>query len=814
MTNRVLTRADLLPLVARGATGEIRREGDVAVKVAHPLPEARVRLLDEVRLHRTLERAGFPIAPLLAFDARGRWLTRRWLDGRPLTREPSERDVRALFELRERCAEFEARHEVRVDFSPANLLRTAEGLFLIDGGPRLAAPRFRASSLEGFRREWRAWFANPPRPRLQPPRLPPSGRFHVEAPVGIDPRARVVWVNRPLLARLELPWRDDQLLELAAFSTTAPSRTTRPATRYTDMVGLDLKRGPRGDGRVIHLGVVDTALGTRELSAKGVGPTPLAWKGRAFHEDGRVSFPRTLWEVTVADELARLGFDTPEYLCVGASSATTVDNTRKRWPAAVGVRLATGSWRLGHLRAVMHDRARFEALRAHVLPGSPRVALERFSDALGFDVGRADALQIHCFNATPGNVRLDGHLIDYSTVRFMPHHLPHFRFLEGAWTINRTRAVWSQQAMLFAEVLCTGGALPRRELKRWRSAALHRFLAAYRRGVIAGLARVFGFDPKSVHAGAFAEVTLALRAVRGDDTIHFRFFDQHVPGPRFDVLGRAPEVVSALRRGHTAPWKVMLRGDEARLSNTERALAERWTAALAKVQPGAHLPTRRWSEVVRPFLEPERLAHVLYGRSKPNAFTGWKRLMEAPLPEGRHGYAAARKLARERGHVELETLAGTREVVVGLTPSLLSRLRRALRRVLGTRLVGVVAHGSRVVERAELRRREPTLFTKGDLRSKGADGVREFGPSRAASSDLDLKIFVTPGPVDALERQVSQALSALGAWFPIGSTPRQRLLVTRSRDVTRAFRSWNGGPRFRLLGKGPIPEPQAVVLLD
>jgi hypothetical protein len=802
--------------VARGATGEVRRDGTVALKLAHPLPEARARLLEEVRLHRRLEAAGLPLAPLLDFERRGRWLTRRWLEGRSFTRELTTRDLHALFALRQRCAEFELRHQVRVDFSPSNLLRTARGPFLVDGGPRLAAPRFQATTLEGFRREWRAWFAQPPQPRLQAPRLPPSGRFHVETNVGRDPRARIAWVNQPLLERLGLDWREEHLLELAGLSTTAPPTTTRPSTRYTDMVGLDLKRGPRGDGRVIHLGVVDTELGTRELSAKGVGPTPLAWKGRAFHEDGRVSLPRTLWEVTVADELARLGFDTPEYLCVATTSATTVDNTNQRWPAGVGVRLATHTWRLGHLRAVMHDRERFEALRAHVLPGSPRVALARFCDTLGFDVGRADALQIHCFNATPGNVRLDGHLIDYSTVRFMPHHLPRFRFLEGAWTINRTRAVWSQQAMLFAEVLCTGGALPRRELKTWRTRALRRFLTAYQRGVIAGLARVYGFDPRSPHAPAFATATLALREVRGDDTVHFEFFKQHVPGPRFDVLGRAPEVVAALGRRHTAPWKLMVRGALTSMSADDLALAKRWTAALSKVMRAPMNPTRRWSEVIRPFLEPERLARQLYGVGPPGpGLSAWARAIASPMPEGRHSWAAARRLALQRGHVEFETLAGTREVVVGLSPELLERLRRTLRRVLGARLVGVVAHGSRVVERAELRRREPTLFTKGDLRSKGRDGGREFGPSRQASSDLDLKIFVTPGPhLDALEQRVSRALTALGAWFPIGSAPRQRLLVTRSRDVTRAFRAWNGGPRFRLLGKGPIPEQQAVVLID
>ncbi len=811
---------DHLPLVGRGNTGELRRDGERAIKVAHPLPEARARLLEEVRLHRALEKSGLPVPPLLSASRTGRFLIRRWETGRPPPERLTAPMAAELFALFVRLGDEEQRLGVRLDFSPANLLLTRDGARLLDCGRRIAAPRFTARSLPEFVAQWRRWFSSPPRPRLMAPLLPPSGRFHVDTPLGRDPKARLLWVNEGLLRRWGMRWPPKLFEELGHWSSDEPPITTRPSTRYTDMVGLDLRKGPRGDGRVIALGQLQTALGRRDLVAKGIGPTPLAWKGRAFHEDGRVSFPRTLWEVTVADELARLGFETPEYLCVVSSSATTLDNTGRRWPAAVGVRAAATHWRLGHLRAVKHDRERFSALVKHLEQGPPAQWLARFCDALGADIGRADALQIHCFNATPGNVRVDGHLLDYSTVRFHRHALPHFRFLEGVWTINRTRAVWSQQAMSFAQTLCDGGALEG-EPAVWRKRALRGYLRAYQRGALLGFAAVFGFEASKVPAPLarrFVDATWALRALRADDEVTFDFFKQRCSAPRFDLMGKAPEVVRALERGHRSPWMVLQR-DDAPLSGPELRLARRWVALLSEVLEFRVRPARRWSELIRPWLEPETLAASLYGRSSVQALRAWKQKISSSsaLPEGHYSYAQARRLAQARGHLELQTLAGNHEIVVGLTPALANQLEAALRRVLGEHLVGVVVHGSRVMERSALRRRVPLAFTRGDLRSKGADGVREFGPSREASSDLDLKVFIVKGLSEAarerLEVRVAKALSTLDAWFPIGSWPRQRLIPTEQVEVGRAFREWNGAPRKKLLGKDPIPEVQAAILI-
>lgn len=809
-----MNRWDHLPLVGRGATGEIRRDGVRAVKIAHSNPEARARLQDEIRLHRALERRGLPVPRLISATRRS--LVREWIEGEAPTASPSADQFAALFALHAELLEAGRALEVRFDFSPSNLLFTRRGVLrLLDAGRRIAAPRFTAETIREFRAQWRRWFRNPPRPRVAPLPLPPSGRFHVETPVGRDPKSKPLWINRPLLRRWGIDWPDDVVAQLGHWSTELEPTTSFPATRYTDGVALDLRNGPRGDGRAISLGALQTDEGLRDLMAKGVGPTPLAWKGRAFHEDGRVSFPRTLWEVTVADELARLGFETPEYVLISSSHATTIDNTGRRWPAAVGVRASGTHWRLGHLRALSHRPEAFRALSTHLQLGRPSTWLTRFCDTLGHDVGRADALQIHCFNATPGNVRVDGHPLDYSTVRFHRHYLPHFRFLEGAWTVNRTRAVWSQQVLVAVEMLRASGTLTADEAERWKTRALQRFFRAYDRGALQGYAAVLGFDAQRVEARRFVQLTQQLRALRGDDTIRFEFFKQECPGPRFDLLGGAPEVVRAIRRRQPEPWRRMLRGDQP-LSRDEAKLAQAWTKALQPLIKSA--PARRWSELIRPWLEPEPLAALLYGGSTPRAFTRWKRRISSSdgLPEGHYSYREARALALQRGHVELETFAGTREVVVGLSPRLRDELLTTLRRTLGKRLVGVVVHGSRLVERRELKRRIPRAFTHGDLRSKGRDGVREYGPSREASSDLDLKIFITPGlgaaEHTALQRTVATALSKLNAWFPIGSWPRQRLIVTRHRDITRAFRAWNGAPRFAQLGKEPIPELQAAVL--
>ncbi|MEW5740750.1 MAG: protein adenylyltransferase SelO family protein [Myxococcota bacterium] len=824
------SRWDALPLLGVGATGQVLRDGRRVIKVAHSGPEARARLLEEARLHRVLERAGVAVPRLRRVDRHGRFLVRDFVAEAPFgrSRAPTDPELRACFALWRQVAALEARLDVRLDVSPSNLVVVKGRAWLLDAGRRVAPPVFRAAHLAAFKQEWRTWLRTRERhARLEPLHLPPSGRFHVETPLG-ETKGRVLWRNAGLLARLGWRWSGPFLQRLGAWSTLAKASTAKPSTRYVDMIRLDRRLGPRGDGRAVVLGVVRDGDGVREVSLKGCGPTPLAWTEREFHSDGLVSLPRTLWEVSIADELARLGFDVPEYAAVLSTPHRTFDNTRRWWPAAVGVRVAKTHWRLGHLRAFCHRPDAFRALlrrvgaqlvRADFEPSSPQHVGElvrRFAENLGFDVGRTDALQIHCFNPTPGNVRLDGHFIDFSTVRFFRHYVPDFRFLEHRYGVRLHRVAWQRQVKLLCEVLEEAKVASRLS----RDAAVRRYERAYVDGFFAGLARCYPLRP-ATPAERRRLVIAASRAreVRCEREEDFPYWKQRCPGPRFDLLGKAPEVVAALRRGHAASWKVLLVHRDDEVPPAERRLGERFLTVLAPLLD-RDTPGRRWSEVIRPALELEALAHLCYGRSTPRDLSAWAQAISTSrhLFEGRYDYFSARAAALGLGHVVLPTVDGRGfEVVVGLTPELLEAIRRGCREVLGRRLVGIVAHGSRVMERRRVKVVDPRAFTHNDLRLRGPEGLREFGPSPARSSDLDLKVFVRGGgDLRSLELELGARLAALGAWLPLSAhrTPRQRLIQTTRRSLPDAFHAWNGGPRRVELGKGPIPDCQAVVLDD
>ncbi|MCU0701046.1 MAG: protein adenylyltransferase SelO family protein, partial [Myxococcaceae bacterium] len=705
-------RWDSLPCLGVGQTGQVLHAGRFVVKVALPGPEARARLKEEARLSALLRDHGVPTPKVLALRRDGRALVREYVEGQPLPGQLRGARLAAVVRLVRAVRALEDELPLRFDLTPSNLLETSKGVVLLDAGRRVARSVLTADTPEGLAEQWAAVREPERSTRLQPFVPPPSGRFHVDAKVGTAPKARLLWRNVWLEARLGTSWTTSQLESLGGLSTLAPAESTRPATRYVDMIALDRRKGPKGDGRAVLLGT----LQGRELSLKGCGPTPLAWKGRQFHEDGFVSFPRALWEVTVGDELARLGFDVPEALAVFSTGHTTLDNTGRRWPAAATIRVASTHWRLGHLRAwthrpeqlrVMLDHAGRALVRpdfTHARPAHVREFVAQFAANLGHDIGRTDALQIHGFNPTPGNVRLDGHLIDFSTVRFFSEYLPDWRFLENTYAVRIHRLVWRRLVTMLVRVLHEGGVAGASH-----ATALRRFDRAYSDGFAKGLEPFFGSTRGSPsERRRFVQLTMALRALRRNGTSTYRYWKQAVPAPRFDLLGKADLVVRALERGHRAPWQVALVVDEP-LSPRDQRLAERWVEALRSVRrPGAI--ARSWPQVVRPFVEPEALAVLLYGASTPRSFLAWQRLISTSrhLPEGRYSTGWARRLASKLGHVELPSLDGSRrERVIGLTPELLEGVRDALRRRLGSRLVGCVAHGSRVMDRATLARAAP-----------------------------------------------------------------------------------------------------------
>lgn len=841
---------DLWPLLGAGRVGQVRGLGTLAVKVAHGDARSIASLQEErVHLARLQDPAwGVAVPRLWGWRNNGTALLRDRVQGTPLLALLQDGPLKDtalghLWNLLRAVLAYRERWGVMLDFTPPNLCLGAGGFVLVDAGLRRAPSPFVTldgpAALAGALQRYLRWRTQRGRAELLPTVLPPSGFMHVGVPVGAVRGAKVLWRNTALMGELALPWTDTQLLGFCNLATHARSKTTlRPATRYQDTPTL----GPAaalGDGRSIHLGQLEGgAHGRRDVMLKGCGRTPLAWKGHRYHQDGFVSFPRTLWETSVCEELARLGFETPRVLAVLSTGKSTVDNTKRRWPAAAAVRVADTQLRLGHLVRWSGDRAHLHAalhhvgtttLRADFNPRNAthlRALLDRFAQNLGTNAGRSDALNIHGFNPTLGNVRVDGHFIDFSTVRFFRHHLPDFRYLNMERRVASHAAVWRTFVVAMARVLGAADVWEPGSSARARSAALLRYNRAYRDAFLGGVAMFLGLGPdwmaglSSLQRRSLVKHTQALRALRCGAHVDLAFWKQRCAAPLFDLEGQAPALMHAWRRHEKEPWRALLSEfSEDAVPTGAARVAARWEAAVRSTLDAGALASaapRAWHHVVRPDMEAEALADLCYARSTPEDHEAWSLSMAAArhLPPGQHTQEQARAYARRLVHVRLAgVLPHHHERVAGLTPELHRAMVSVFRNVLGSRLVGVVAHGSRVMTWDAVRRT--------GHRQKRAKGrhLREGGPDPAVSSDLDLKVFVRAGwsglEKEATERALGQALAALPAWFPLGAhrPPRQRILVTGQANVRAAFFRYNGAERMRLQGKPPIPAVQAVVLM-
>jgi hypothetical protein len=834
-----------------GQTAQISVAGRWAVKAAHPLPQHVHALAGELAVLRRLARGkdGILVPRVWAWRRDQAALVRDFVAGPTLLevllgRAHARWKPEALVALLKRAAAFEARSGVRLDVTPPNLVVTPEGLVLLDAGAReLPSPLSGVERVEDVGPALDAylrWRGAHQQRVLRPLLLPPSGRFHVPVAVGPVRDAAVLWWDPVLLASVGLSWSARQLLLQCNLATHARKKTTYvAATRYQDSPTLD-GTGARGDGRSVFLGVVDNAKGTHQLMLKGAGPTPLAWKGHKYHQDGFVSFNRALWEAAVSLELARLGFQTPVVVALLSTGKTTVDNTRQRWPAAAAVRVARTQFRLGHLRRhtgdakalrVMLDLVGRRVVRADFDAHNPRhqrALVEQFVDTLGHNAGRTDALNIQCFNPTLGNIAVDGTFLDYSTVRFFRFDVPDFRYLNNHRTVGAHHHQWRLFVRHLVDVFALSGMWPagkvRRMLGQLTRRYEQRFVLGYLQGVnaFAGIpAAVLAALTPSV-ASLLVETMRAARKLRAPGAmVDFPFWKQSCPAPLLDIPGRFVDYTRALLRAEAQPWRALQSDfvDEipAAAVPVVQAFHDAWTRAFPTRVHRKAAP-RRFDEVIRPGMEVNTLAQLCYAQSTPENHARWDVFMSTAhhLPPGNHGYLDARAKAQALGHVTLPGIVPLHwEVVVGLTPALRDAVVDTLRKTLKQHLVGAVIHGSRVMTRAE-------VATRTGRRLTGKTGLwlREGGPSHAHSSDLDLKVFLRPGLSAekrvVLERALGETLRGLGAWFPLVAhvPPRLRLVVTKKRDVRAAFAAYNGAPRLKLQGKPPIPEIQAVVLWD
>ncbi len=835
-------RLDQLVELGRGTAARVFAHGPYAVKVAHPTARARARLAEEIANLRALQSLVLPVPRLFAHDG-DRALVRSLVRG-PALAELLERDretlddglLEQLWNIFVEVERLRVEQELVLDFSPANLFLDRRGkLWLVDLGRRLDPPLYLDLDRAGLREAllgYPAWRrVQQQRPdRLQPFLLPPSGRFQVEVPVGRAPGARLLWVNRELLGRLGTGWSRARIELLGSQASFAePAHGELIASRYQDSPGTGEGQA-QGDGRVLFLGSVDGGpYGRRELSLKGCGPTPLAWHGHDHHFDGLVSFPRTLWETSVCAELKRLGFETPEVLAIVANGAHTVDNTEQRWPAATAIRVASTHLRLGHLQRWQDqpDALRAITRQAGQLvidrdfdPGKPsqlaRLVLN-FADSLGRDTGRSDALNIHGFNPTLGNLRIDGHFIDFSTIRFQRHYVPDYSYLDGKRRVRDHRRVLRRYAATFARLLQTGELLDEAQARRLKNRALGRFDTRYDAGYLRGLGAFLGFERLGVKPALrrlLVTETLRFRGLRADALLDFAFWNQRHPAPLFDLEGRAPEFVQAWRRGEPQPWRALRSEYPGELTPFARATAQSWFELLERALPPGELRRlrpRRFAEIVHPWMENNALAELCYRRSSVDDSRVWQRHMSdhQQLAEGRYSYPDARTEAHRRGHVQLAGLRPrTSEQVVGLTPELHAALCDLLDEIFGAALLGALAHGSRVMTRA--RRRQLLGAVPGLL--PGGRWLREGRPVPSRGADLDLTVFVKPGvEVELLQARLIEGLTALQAPFPLPSRWQAGMVQVsaagRLDAAVREYLAVTEVPRFQAEGAVILNDP-------
>jgi len=816
---------DRLPLIGVGFSARVLGWGPYAVKVAHPNRRARnfnilkrepgIAKLYAVAADRTaLVRQLFRIPTLYQLLLEGNG-------------EIPDRAFEGVWPLYQLSEELRTEQELRLDFSPSNVFvdQGRGRAFLADLGLRLDPPLYPDHSSAELRQalssypEWRARLDAPG--RLRPFLLPPSGRFHAEVQTGRAPGARLLWVNEGLQLRMGVDWSKSRIELMGSWATHAPEKKTEHlSSRYQDAPGTGAEHA-QGDGRVIYLGTVEGgAYGQRELMLKGCGPTPLAWHRHEFHCDGFVSFQRTLWETSICDELRVQGFETPEVLALNHTGRTTVDNTRIEWPAAAAIRVCDTHFRLGHLHRWVKQPGALKALcqqmgrlvlRADFDPERPGHLVElvlNFAHNLGYDTGRSDALNIHCFNPTMGNLRVDGHFIDFSTIRFHRHYVPDYIYLDGKRRVREHRAVLRRHVASFAGLLQQAGLLTKPQVQRLTRRGLRLFDDRYDDGYLDGLGRFLGYSDLELRPGQrkiLVSETVHLRALRASAELDFPFWKQRHPAPLFDLEGQAPEFVRAWSRGEPQPWRALRSEFYGEVTPFAKHVATSWLDLIERAIPPRSLRAlrpRRFEEIVRPFMEVNSLAELCYHRSTPDEFTEWKRLIATSrhLPEGRYTYLESRSEALRLGHVVLSGVRPHRyEVVVGVTEELHEAICDLLDDAFGDRLLGGVATGMRVMTRARLRQACPGV----DGVPAGGDRVKELGLHPRHSSPLDLRAFVRSGelprPRHEIELELGAKLLALGARFPLTrfDPPRLPVYQTDSHDLPAALAEYTAVPRGR-----------------
>ncbi len=636
-------KLDRLELVGVGHIARVLRKGHLAIKVPHPFNNFR-NLVD--RESAILEQLGdedfasfgIPV-PEMFFAERALGLVRAFIDGPSLTEllragPLPEALLEAVFRLYLGVERYRARFGTVLDFTPANLLVQGRVVYLVDPGPRIGDSPFlgldRAELMEALARHARRETNSPHTPL--PRRLfPPSGRFSVGVQLGRDPGAKVAFKNDRMLERWGLNWSEETLLQIGGWSTEQkPAQTWMPASRYQDSPGTG-EGHAQGDGRCVYAGEVRGG----EVMLKGMGPTPLVWKGMAYHHDGRVSFNRTLWETSICDELARLGFETPEVAGVLQTSATTIDNSQIELPAAIAIRVARSHDRLGHLQRFCNEPG-FEVLleqigRRQLGRFSPRNKrhrrrfVQRFGQNLGRMIGRTHCLNIMAFNPTVGNVRTDGHLLDFSTVRFLDRTYVDWRFMESSWTTKDHRYAFWKAAPQLVQLLTQGLSLVEAERRALLEVVGDSFKEAYERGYLEELFGLLGASVKGLGREAalgLLRATIQLRAERDRSgrTVEHRFWKQRTRAPCFALETQLPRFVQTLRVDD------LLDPQTDRMSEAQEALADRFRRALQRCfgPKLKGLDPKRWADRVRPFMEAEQLAALIYERTAADDTHEWR----------------------------------------------------------------------------------------------------------------------------------------------------------------------------------------------
>jgi uncharacterized protein YdiU (UPF0061 family) len=380
--------------------------------------------------------------------------------------------------------------------------------------------------------------------------------FYVDIPVRPIAGAKLAYFNHELARRLGLRTPEDpadlEKLMTSLFALekdpTGKSTLKMMATRYQD--SSDKRPGSAlGDGRAVWTGELsiplpDGKIAWIDLTAKGIGATPLAWtKNDAAHSDGRQKVRELVRSAIISRANTKNELDSTDDLM------GFIVKEEGQAPRTVTIR-AGNQTRIAHFRYFSNESANFKKIFQYIvrrdsgLPLEARIGaaetktyLEMFTDNLAEETARYSDLDTIHGSPTAGNRTTKGSTIDLMEFWYHDAFHGHFRYLfDRLQARNQVATISSYipQILLFmeeAEYPFPLGVSDAILKKRFRTRYQERATTAWLNRLGLSLAEIETVPPKLRED--FFDAVRTLRESIG--TEQKPIFWNHIPPAAFDM---------------------------------------------------------------------------------------------------------------------------------------------------------------------------------------------------------------------------------------------------------------------------------------